>query len=73
VPATAVRHELGAKHNAIAPGLRGPRHSPRSCTLMGTFGRVEINISRARLRAAGGKASEWKSRTLPAYQRRRVL
>jgi putative transposase len=37
---------------------------------MGTFGRVEIKIPRARLTGADGKTSEWKSKTPPAYQRR---
>jgi putative transposase len=37
---------------------------------MGTFGRVEINVPRARLKASEGKTTEWRSKTLPAYQRR---
>src|SRR5260370_41587364 len=37
---------------------------------MGTFGRVEIRVPRARLMTADGKTSEWKSKTLPAYRRR---
>ena len=37
---------------------------------MGTFERVDITVPRARLTAADGKTSEWKSKTLPAYQRR---
>jgi transposase-like protein len=37
---------------------------------MGTFGQVEISVPRARLTRADGKTSEWKSKTLPAYQRR---
>ena len=37
---------------------------------MGTFGRVEVKVPRARLTAADGKTSEWKSKTLPSYQRR---
>jgi hypothetical protein len=38
---------------------------------MGTFGKVEIKIPRARLRppeAAEGSTSEWKTDVLPAYQ-----
>jgi putative transposase len=54
----------------VAAGLSGHRHGHRSRSLMGTFGRVEINVPRARLTAADGKTSEWKSKTLPAYQRR---
>ena len=48
----------------------GHRHGHRSRTVMGTFGRVEINVPRARLKAGDGKTTEWRSKTLPAYQRR---
>src|SRR5215467_14452690 len=48
----------------------GHRHGHRSRTVMGTFGRVEINVPRARLKASEGKTTEWRSKTLPAYQRR---
>jgi transposase-like protein len=51
-------------------GLRGHRHGHRSRSLMGTFGPVEIRVPRARLDSPDGKATEWKSRVLPAYQRR---
>jgi putative transposase len=37
---------------------------------MGTFGKVEITVPRARLDAGNGKTSEWKSQALRAYQRR---
>jgi transposase-like protein len=37
---------------------------------MGTFGKVEINVPRARLRGSDGKTSEWKSSALRTYQRR---
>jgi len=37
---------------------------------MGTFGRVEIAVPRARLDNAAGKTTEWKSSALRAYQRR---
>jgi putative transposase len=40
------------------------------CTLTKSFGRVEINVPRARLTAADGKATEWRGKALPAYQRR---
>ena len=35
-----------------------------------TFGPIEMAVPRARLNAADGKTTEWKSRTLRAYQRR---
>src|SRR6266446_4266294 len=54
----------------VPAGLSGHRHGHRSRSLMGTFGQVEIRVPRARLTSADGKTSEWKSKTLPAYQRR---
>jgi putative transposase len=38
--------------------------------LMGTFGRIEIEVPRARLNGPGGKTTEWNSQVLRAYQRR---
>jgi putative transposase len=37
---------------------------------MGTFGRIEIEVPRARLNGPDGKTTEWNSRVLRAYQRR---
>jgi hypothetical protein len=51
-------------------GLSVNRHGHRSRSLMRTFGRVEIAVPRARLESAAGKATEWKSSALRAYQRR---
>jgi putative transposase len=57
--------------NADGPsGISGHRHGHRSRSLLGTFGRVEIAVPRARLNTAEGKTSEWKSTALRAYQRR---
>src|SRR5467141_3706889 len=53
-----------------ASGVSGHRHGHRSRSLLGTFGRVEIAVPRARLDTAEGKTSEWKSTALRAYQRR---
>jgi putative transposase len=53
-----------------AVGVRGHRHGHRSRTLLGTFGRMEIAMPRARLDTADGRTTEWKSRTLGTYQRR---
>jgi transposase-like protein len=53
-----------------ASGMCGYRHGHRSRSLMGTFGRVEIAVPRARLDSAAGKTTEWKSSALRAYQRR---
>ncbi|HEX2462649.1 MAG TPA: IS256 family transposase [Vicinamibacterales bacterium] len=53
-----------------AEGTTGHRHGHRSRSLMGTFGKVEIQVPRARLNTADGKTTEWKSQALRAYQRR---
>jgi transposase-like protein len=62
--------KTGDAADSAAAGLSGHRHGHRSRSLMGTFGQVEISVPRARLTRADGKTSEWKSKTLPAYQRR---
>jgi putative transposase len=48
----------------------GHRHGHRPRSLLGTFGRVEISVPRARLNTAQGKTTEWRSTALRAYQRR---
>ena len=37
---------------------------------MGSFGRIEIDVPRARLNGPDGKTTEWNSQVLRAYQRR---
>jgi putative transposase len=51
-------------------GVVGHRHGSRTRSLMGTFGKVEITVPRARLQEVDGNTSEWKSKALRAYQRR---
>jgi transposase-like protein len=53
-----------------APPVAGSRPGHRKRGLTGTFGRTEISVPRARLMGAYSKASEWKSASLRAYQRR---
>src|SRR6266545_1260930 len=53
-----------------ATGVVGHRHGSRTRTLMGTFGKVAINVPRARLQASDGKTTEWRSSAMRAYQRR---
>ena len=53
-----------------AVGAIGHRHGHRSRSLLGTFGRVEIEVPRARLNTPDGKTTEWRSSALRAYQRR---
>jgi putative transposase len=52
------------------PALCGHRHGHHSRTLMGTFGMAEVSVPRARINAADGKTTEWRSKVLPAYRRR---
>jgi transposase-like protein len=52
------------------PSVTGHRYGHRSRSLLGTFGKVKIAVPRARLDTLDGKTTEWKSRTLRAYQRR---
>ena len=54
-------------------GVTGHRHGHRSRSLMGSLGRVEIEVPRARLNTADGKTTEWKSKALRAYQRRTLV
>ena len=54
-------------------GVTGHRYGHRSRSLMGSFGRVEIEVPRARLNTADGKTTEWKSKALRAYQRRTLV
>src|SRR5436190_18477454 len=71
------RYARGAKpsigHGEGAIGAIGHRHGHRSRSLLGSFGRVEIEVPRARLKTADGKTTEWKSKALRAYQRRTLV
>jgi len=68
------RYARGAKPSSAdseeTVGVSGHRHGHRSRSLLGTFGRMAVEMPRARLNTADGKTTEWKSRTLRAYQRR---
>src|SRR5215467_11393060 len=49
-----------------ATGVAGHRHGSRPRSLTGTFGTIEIDVPRARLVAADGGTTEWKSQALRA-------
>jgi putative transposase len=53
-----------------AAGVAGHRHGSRTRSLMGSFGKTDITVPRARLETPDGKTSEWRSSALRAYQRR---
>ena len=67
------RHAKPSSEEAVAVGASGHRHGHRSRSLLGSFGRVEIEVPRARLNTPDGKTTEWKSKALRAYQRRTLV
>src|SRR5665213_2027755 len=69
-PRYARRPNASDGGDGVNAGVAGHRHGSRTRTLMGTFGSTEITVPRARLKAGDGKTSEWKSKSLRAYQRR---
>ena len=64
------RRAKDAAPSETAMPLNGHRHGRRSRSLMGTFGRTEIMVPRARLAVGDGTTREWRSTALRAYQRR---
>src|SRR4051812_19070145 len=44
-------------------------HLPQRGPLLGSFGPVQINVPRARLRSESGGTQEWRSAALPRYAR----
>ncbi len=48
----------------------GHRHGSRPRWLVGSFGKTEITVPRARLQTSDGRTTEWHSQALRAYQRR---
>ncbi len=49
--------------------LKGYRNGTRERQLLGSFGPVEVKAPRARMAAADGGTSEWRSTALPRYAR----
>ena len=64
------RREKSGDGTHSSAGIAGHRHGSRTRSLTGTFGKVEITVPRARLVAAEGSTTEWRSKALRAYQRR---
>jgi putative transposase len=58
------------KEDEPGPAVAGYRHGSRTRTLIGTFGKTEITVPRARLERDAGRTTEWHSSALRAYQRR---
>jgi putative transposase len=63
------RRKTAGSIDDAAP-IVGSRHGHRTRPLIGTFGKTEIAMPRARIKGEEGKTSEWKSKSLRAYQRR---
>src|SRR5262245_56357331 len=55
------RQSKEAAGDDAAPAVIGHRHGYRPRTLTGTFGRVELDMPRARLNTAEGRTTEWQS------------
>jgi transposase-like protein len=68
--AVDISQGLGDEVTASAAAVTGYRNGRREREVMGTFGKVRIAVPRARLDAGDGTTTEWKNKTLPAYQRR---
>jgi putative transposase len=73
--AALARPRYGRRHKAVAvreeakPAV-GHRRGGLEQSLTGTFGKIKITVPRARLEQTDGTTTEWRSRALPAYQRR---
>ena len=64
------RSKAEVANAGASAAITGHRHGHRCRSLIGTFGRVEMAVPRARLDTAEGGTVEWKSTALRAYQRR---
>src|ERR1043166_666767 len=64
------RYGRRPKDNNDGRAVAGYRHGSRTRTLIGTFGKTEITVPRARLETDEGQTTEWHSSALRAYQRR---
>lgn len=64
-----VTRALGRLRHGRQSEAKGCRHGHRARTLLGRFGRVELNVPRARLSTEGGGPREFRSALLPRYKR----
>src|SRR5215204_6397675 len=61
--------ETGPSAEAMRSPVSGHRHGHRERSLMGTLGAVTVRVPRARLATPEGGTQEWRTTTIPAYQR----
>jgi transposase-like protein len=64
-----VTEALGRLRHGRQPDAKGYRHGRRERTLVGRFGRVTLDVPRARLQGADGRMREHRSALLPRYRR----
>ena len=64
-----VTEALGRLRHGRAEGAKGYRHGHRPRTVIGSFGRVELSMPRARVRGEDGRSREVHSAVLPRYKR----
>ncbi|MFQ6024723.1 MAG: IS256 family transposase [Acidiferrobacterales bacterium] len=60
---------LGRRRYQRRDASGGYRNGRRARHLIGSFGSVAVSVPRARLFDGDGRSREWRSATLPAYQR----
>ena len=58
-----------SRYERDAGTRKGYRNGTRKRQLLGSFGPVEAEVPRARMAAADGGTSEWRSAALPRYAR----
>ena len=64
-----LRSFSGAADTVERRASAGYRNGHRERQLTGTFGTERVSVPRARIVEEDGRASEWRSRALPRYQR----
>ncbi len=64
-----VTEALGRLRHGRAEGAKGYRQGHRPRTVIGSFGRVEPSMPRARVRGEDGRSREFRSSLLPRYKR----
>ena len=64
-----VTKALGRLRHGRAEGAKGYRHGHRPRTVIGSYGRVELSMPRARVRGEDGRSREFRSAPLPRYKR----
>jgi transposase-like protein len=65
-----LRDALGVESYGRSQDRRGYRNGTLDRPLTSEYGRVELQVPRARLRQADGTTREWRSQVVPRYERR---